>query len=74
MRKIEVSDDVLETSGFVFLDEMASWKLVTHTFDNIHAVRKCGRIESFGSKDDAQDFVKRRAAEACINYALNGDA
>jgi len=63
-----VTDEKLGTAYFVMSNEGEQWKIVKHSFDNVHAVRSCGEIAGFNSEDDARDMVKRRCVSALLKY------
>ena len=66
-----MTNENLDTSAFVFRDEMEHWKIVKFRFDNVFALRETGEHVHFDSEDDAVAHVRREAARALLKYALN---
>lgn len=62
------TENNLGTAAFVFEKELEAWKLVKFAFDNVVAVRSCGRMVKHGSEEGARDAIKREAARAILDF------
>lgn len=61
------SEQNLGTAAYVFLRELEEWKLAKFSFDNVLAIRSCGRMVKHGSEDGARDAIRREAARALLD-------
>ena len=61
-----MTQDNLDTIVFMFYDELEEWKIVKHAWNNVSALRSCGRLVKCESEDDAEAAIKRFAAQNLI--------